>query len=105
MPHSLKRSFRGIEGQPPSRRARNQKGAVQNKRDAEDADGEHMDARAQARRVLELELRAALSCGEFEVYYQPIRDIGAHKFVAFEALVRWNHPSRHNSAERFYTAV
>ena len=53
-----------------------------------------MDARAQARRVLELELRAALSRGEFEVYYQPIQDMGVHRIVAFEALVRWNHPLR-----------
>ena len=34
-----------------------------------------MDARAQARRVLELDLRAALQRDEFEVYYQPIRDV------------------------------
>ena len=53
-----------------------------------------MDARAQARRLLELDLRAAVSRNEFEVYYQPIRDIACDKVVAFEALVRWNHPLR-----------
>jgi len=53
-----------------------------------------MDARAQARRLLELDLRAALPRKEFEVYYQPIRDIAGDKVVAFEALVRWNHPLR-----------
>ena len=53
-----------------------------------------MDARAQARRMLELDLRAALPRKEFEVYYQPIRDIACDKVVAFEALVRWNHPLR-----------
>jgi diguanylate cyclase (GGDEF)-like protein/PAS domain S-box-containing protein len=53
-----------------------------------------MDARAQARRLLELDLRAALPRNEFEVYYQPIRDIACDKVVAFEALVRWNHPLR-----------
>jgi diguanylate cyclase (GGDEF)-like protein len=53
-----------------------------------------MDARAQARRMLELDLRAALRRQEFEVHYQPIVDIAGDKTVAFEALVRWNHPER-----------
>jgi diguanylate cyclase (GGDEF)-like protein len=53
-----------------------------------------MDARAQARRLLELDLRAALQRKEFEVYYQPIRDIASDEVVAFEALVRWNHSLR-----------
>lgn len=53
-----------------------------------------MDARAQARRVLELDLRAALQRDEFEVYYQPIRDVAMDRVVAFEALVRWNHSLR-----------
>jgi diguanylate cyclase (GGDEF)-like protein/PAS domain S-box-containing protein len=53
-----------------------------------------MDARAQARRLLELDLRAALQRGEFEVYYQPIRDVAQDVVVAFEALVRWNHSLR-----------
>ncbi|MBN8990847.1 MAG: EAL domain-containing protein [Rhizobiales bacterium] len=53
-----------------------------------------MDARAQARRVLELDLRAALNRHEFEVYYQPIRDVATDRVVAFEALVRWNHSLR-----------
>jgi len=53
-----------------------------------------MDARAQARRLLELDLRAALKREEFEVYYQPIRDVAKDVVVAFEALVRWNHSLR-----------
>jgi diguanylate cyclase (GGDEF)-like protein/PAS domain S-box-containing protein len=53
-----------------------------------------MDARAQARRLLELDLRVALSRGEFEVYYQPIHDLKADQIICFEALVRWNHPLR-----------
>jgi predicted signal transduction protein with EAL and GGDEF domain len=53
-----------------------------------------MDARAQARRLLELDLRAALVRGEFEVFYQPIHDLQADQIIAFEALVRWNHPLR-----------
>ena len=53
-----------------------------------------MDARAQARRMLELDLRAALRRNEFEAYYQPIIDVAKGRTVAFEALVRWNHPER-----------
>jgi diguanylate cyclase (GGDEF)-like protein len=53
-----------------------------------------MDARAQARRLMERDLRTALLKDEFEVYYQPIRDIARNRLVAFEALVRWNHPIR-----------
>ncbi|KRR07207.1 EAL domain-containing protein [Bradyrhizobium valentinum] len=53
-----------------------------------------MDARAQARRLLELDLRAALQRGEFEVYYQPIRDVAKDVVVSFEALARWKHSLR-----------
>jgi diguanylate cyclase (GGDEF)-like protein len=53
-----------------------------------------MDARAQARRLLELDLRAALHRDEFEVYYQPIRDVARDVVVSFEALARWNHSLR-----------
>ncbi|MEY9753879.1 bifunctional diguanylate cyclase/phosphodiesterase [Bradyrhizobium yuanmingense] len=53
-----------------------------------------MDARAQARRLLEMDLRAALQRDEFEVYYQPIREVASGRVVAFEALLRWNHPQR-----------
>jgi diguanylate cyclase (GGDEF)-like protein len=53
-----------------------------------------MDARAQARRLLERDLRLALERDEFEVYYQPIRDVVGEQVVAFEALARWNHSLR-----------
>jgi predicted signal transduction protein with EAL and GGDEF domain len=53
-----------------------------------------MDARAQARRMLELDLRLALQRNEFEVHYQPIRDIASDEIVVCEALVRWRHPER-----------
>ena len=53
-----------------------------------------MDARAQTRRLLETELRTALRDGEFELYYQPIVQLGTDEIAAFEALVRWNHPRR-----------
>jgi diguanylate cyclase (GGDEF)-like protein len=53
-----------------------------------------MDARMQARRVLELDLRRALTNQELEVYYQPIIDVKTETVTGFEALVRWNHPTR-----------
>lgn len=53
-----------------------------------------MDARMQARRVLELELRRALALGEFELFYQPIMNVASRRVGGFEALVRWRHPER-----------
>jgi diguanylate cyclase (GGDEF)-like protein len=53
-----------------------------------------MDARAQARRLLELDLRMAVRRDEFEVHYQPIVDVSRERTVSFEALVRWRHPQR-----------
>jgi diguanylate cyclase (GGDEF)-like protein len=53
-----------------------------------------MDARAQARRMMEIDLRLALQRGEFEVHYQPIRDIASDEIAVCEALVRWKHPER-----------
>jgi diguanylate cyclase (GGDEF)-like protein/PAS domain S-box-containing protein len=53
-----------------------------------------MDAQMQARHTLELDLRKALSAGEFELYYQPIVDAESGEIDSFEALLRWNHPQR-----------
>jgi diguanylate cyclase (GGDEF)-like protein len=53
-----------------------------------------MNARVQARRNLELDLRGALARGEFELYYQPVVNIATRQVSGFEALIRWNHPAR-----------
>ena len=53
-----------------------------------------MDAKAQARRILELDLRKAISVGEFELFYQPIVNLKENRISGFEALLRWNHPTR-----------
>ncbi len=53
-----------------------------------------MDARIQARRLLELELRRAVAAQEFELHYQPQVDASSEAITGFEALVRWRHPRR-----------
>ena len=53
-----------------------------------------MDARMQARRALELDLRRALGAGEFEVFYQPVICLRTDEVTSFEALLRWRHPER-----------
>jgi diguanylate cyclase (GGDEF)-like protein/PAS domain S-box-containing protein len=53
-----------------------------------------MDARMQARRSLEIDLRKALAGGEFELFYQPVIDLKTQNVTAFEALIRWRHPTR-----------
>lgn len=53
-----------------------------------------MDARAQQRRQLELDLRRGLVSNEFRLYYQPVVDTQTRKIIGFEALLRWMHPDR-----------
>jgi len=53
-----------------------------------------MDQQMQARHTLEHDLRAALQRGEFELYYQPQINLQSDEITGFEALLRWNHPTR-----------
>ncbi len=53
-----------------------------------------LDARALARRALEIDLRKALALREFELHYQPQIDLDLGSIVGFEALLRWRHPER-----------
>ncbi|WP_018259741.1 bifunctional diguanylate cyclase/phosphodiesterase [Methylobacterium sp. WSM2598] len=53
-----------------------------------------MNARMQARRSLELDLRRALARQEFELYFQPQVDARTGRFDGAEALIRWHHPER-----------
>jgi diguanylate cyclase (GGDEF)-like protein len=53
-----------------------------------------MDARVRARRILEMDLRQAITDGSFEVYYQPSVTLEDNKIVGCEALLRWRHSER-----------
>jgi predicted signal transduction protein with EAL and GGDEF domain len=53
-----------------------------------------MDAKMQARRGLELQLRKALALGEFEVFYQPLINLETNRVSGCEALLRWRNPGR-----------
>jgi len=53
-----------------------------------------MDARLQARRALEQDLRQALAEDRLELHYQPQADAHSRRIVGFEALLRWTHPKR-----------
>ena len=56
--------------------------------------GDRCKVCVKARRVLELDLRRAITDGGFEVYYQPLVNLGDNKISGCEALLRWRHPER-----------
>ena len=53
-----------------------------------------MHSEAAERQVLENDLRQAIERGELSVHYQPIVRTAAEEISGFEALVRWQHPTR-----------
>jgi diguanylate cyclase (GGDEF)-like protein len=53
-----------------------------------------MDEEAQNALQLKMEMRAALKNGEFLLHFQPIVSVTTGRIVAFEALIRWQHPTR-----------
>ena len=53
-----------------------------------------MNTRMKTRRELEMDLRKALHNKEFELYYQPLVTLQTNEISAFEALLRWHHPTR-----------
>jgi diguanylate cyclase (GGDEF)-like protein len=53
-----------------------------------------MEASAQARRALELDLRSATESEAFELYYQPIFNLKTRRIETCEALLRWPHRER-----------
>ena len=53
-----------------------------------------MNTRMKVRRELEMDLRKALATEQFQLYYQPLVVLQTNDVNAFEALLRWNHPTR-----------
>jgi len=53
-----------------------------------------IDARIHGRRMLAEDLREALGRGQFRLYYQPQVNLAEGRVSGFEALLRWQHPSR-----------
>jgi diguanylate cyclase (GGDEF)-like protein len=53
-----------------------------------------LDEAARQRRQLELDLRAAIMDGGFELNFQPLYSLAEKRLTGFEALIRWNHPKR-----------
>lgn len=53
-----------------------------------------LDEAARQRRQLELDLRAAIKEGGFALNFQPLYSLAEKRLTGFEALIRWNHPTR-----------
>ena len=51
-----------------------------------------MDARIRERDHIERDLRAAISNGDVQPFYQPLMDLRTKQVVGFEVLARWTHP-------------
>ncbi|MBB4066081.1 putative bifunctional diguanylate cyclase/phosphodiesterase [Gellertiella hungarica] len=64
-----------------------------------------MDAVAQERRLLELDMRNAFVNGEYKLVYQPQISLDNQEIVGFEALLRWEHPERGLVSPEFFIPV
>jgi diguanylate cyclase (GGDEF)-like protein len=53
-----------------------------------------MHSEAAERQILEGDLRQAIERGELSVHYQPVVRAAGEEISGFEALVRWQHPTR-----------
>ncbi|TKB63008.1 MAG: EAL domain-containing protein [Nitrospira sp.] len=53
-----------------------------------------MNTSLATRIILEQDLRAAIAANQFVLHYQPQVDILSEKVIGFEALIRWQHPTR-----------
>src|SRR6202790_4437289 len=53
-----------------------------------------MDARAQTRRKIEIDLRIAIQNDALRPHYQPLVDLASGRISGCEALARWPHPER-----------
>ena len=53
-----------------------------------------LEEKAHERRSLEIDLRRAVAEKQFELHYQPVFAARQRRLIGFEALIRWNHPTR-----------
>ncbi len=53
-----------------------------------------MNEEVRTRHQLEIDLRRALAEKQFELHYQPQFDVDGARVIAWEALLRWQHPER-----------
>lgn len=68
--------------------------AKQSGRNRVEAYTDNLRELALVRLSVEAELRTAIRWDQLVVHYQPIVELETQRPVAYEALVRWNHPSR-----------
>jgi len=54
----------------------------------------HMDAKMQARRLIENDLRNAIPNNELLLFYQPLVNVLSRRITGFESLVRWRHAEK-----------
>lgn len=54
---------------------------------------------------VERSLNKALENNEFEVFYQPQVNLQSDEIVGFEALIRWNHPTRGLTAPGYFIHI
>jgi diguanylate cyclase (GGDEF)-like protein len=57
------------------------------------------------RRDVEVELRRALEQGRMKLYFQPIVDLASRTISGFEALARWQHPTKGQISPAKFIAV
>ena len=53
-----------------------------------------MNERAMESLIIENDLRRGFERSQFELYFQPKQNLASGRIAGFEALLRWNHPSR-----------
>ncbi|MFB4390563.1 MULTISPECIES: EAL domain-containing protein [unclassified Pseudomonas] len=53
-----------------------------------------LDVAARQRRLVETDLRTALHMGQLQLHYQPVVDQQSNSVTGYEALLRWEHPTR-----------
>jgi diguanylate cyclase (GGDEF)-like protein len=57
------------------------------------------------RKLLEIDLRAAMEAGEMRLLYQPLVNASGERMIGVEALCRWTHPTRGEISPAEFIAV